>query len=99
MEQETRQEIKNDGVELSARELVVLANLFLSLEYPHSSMTLEEVAVKLNLSKATAATIMKGLVKKGCVTRVKSFICFYYPVADADLKRQILRMLGLLSSE
>lgn len=97
MQQE--KQIESRSIELTSKELVVMGNLFLSREFPHNSLTLEEVAIKLNMSRATAASVMKGLVKKGCVTRVKSFISFYYPVADRDIRRLVLVKLGLLSGE
>lgn len=84
-------------LELDAKELVLMSNLYLNKDFPHNYMTLEEVADLLQISKATAITLTKELEKKGCITKVKSFISFYYPIRDAAIRRKVLEKLGFFS--
>ena len=83
--------------ELSSKELLVLSNLFLSVEYPKSFLTLDDVVGILGCCKATALKTCKSLESLGLVVKVAGFVSFYYPVADDDIRRYLLRKVGFLN--
>ncbi len=74
-----------------------MSNLYLSKDFPHNFLTLEEVSNLLEISKATAISLTKNLQKKGCLTKVRGYITFYYPIKDLEIKRSVLAKLGFFS--
>ena len=88
------QKITQLKIELNPKELVLMSNLYLSKDFPHNFLTLEEVSKLLQISKATAISVTKELQKKGLLTKVRGYITFYYPIKDLEIRRSILAKLG-----
>ncbi len=84
-------------LKLNPKELVLMSNLYLNKDFPHNFLTLEEVSDLLHISKATAISLTKNLQKKGCLTKVRGYITFYYPINDLEIRRFILAKLGFFS--
>lgn len=89
------QEVENKiEIDMSAKELVLMSNLYLSIEYPYNYLILEDVADLLGVSKATAINVTRELSRKGLIKKVRGYISFYYPVKDDLIRRQVLSKLG-----
>lgn len=84
---------------MSSKELLILSNLVFNVDYPHCSLTLDDVCRILDCSKATSINLVESLVAKGLLSKVKGFINFYYPVADPELRQLILSRLGILRAQ
>jgi DNA-binding MarR family transcriptional regulator len=82
-------------LEINSKDLVLMSNLYLNKEFPHNFLTLGEVSKLLNISKATAISLTRGLEKKGLITKVRGYITFYYPINDLDIRRSVIEKLGL----
>lgn len=82
-------------LDLKAKELVLMSNLYLSKDYPFNFLTLGEVAGLLGVSKATAISVTLVLERRGLLTKERGYISFYYPVRDDGIRRQVLSKLGL----
>lgn len=78
----------------SAREVLLLSQLYLSRDFPKSFLVLEDVAGFLGVSRATAGGLVKGLEERGLLVRVRSFSVFVYCVDDVVLRRAVLDRVG-----
>jgi len=85
---------KLEELELTPEGLVIMSNLYLNVNYPHNFITLTDVAKLLNVSKATAISVMKELGRKGFILKERGYITFYYPVKDLQIKKGVLTKLG-----
>jgi transcriptional antiterminator len=83
------------NLEVDARQLIILSNLYMSTEWPYNFLTLEQVASLVQVSKNTIINIMRDLQKQGLVVRTNSYITFYYPTKSNEVRKAILKKLGI----
>lgn len=94
MIKELNKNIENKIKKLDSKAILLLGNLFLHEDYPHSFLTQKESAKILNCSNATAVKILKSLCRAGLIVEVKSYINFYFPVKDNEIRRLVLKRIG-----
>lgn len=87
---------KELNLELNPKELVLMSNLYLDKDFPYNFLTLEQISNILNVSRDTSINVTKGLVKKGCLTKQRGLISFYYPIVDKNIKRFVMNKLGFV---
>lgn len=80
--------------EINARELIIMSNLYLSLEYPFHFVTQADISQLLGCTKRTASSWMQSLERKGLVRKERGYEPFYYPVANQEMRQAVLERLG-----
>jgi DNA-binding MarR family transcriptional regulator len=90
---------KTEVLELTPKELVIMSNLYLNINYPHNFITLSDAANLLNMSKATTITVMKELDRKGFILKERGYVTFYYPIKNGQIRKGVLAKLGFFKNK
>ena len=99
MKKKHREQLEKEIAELSTNEFIALSKLYTNKEFPHCSITIQEVTKALQSSRPTSLRTMRKLTEKQLITEVKDFITFYYPAKNKEeqliIRQGIFRRLGI----
>lgn len=100
MNRKAKEELQEEISSLNTSEFIALSKLYTNKDFPHCSITMQEVQKALSSSRPTALRTMRKLTEKGLVQEVKDFITFYYPSKNEQervvIRQGIFRRLGIL---